>query len=74
MKIMSALTIGAVALVVILVLAPFALAQEFRRPADEALPGWWGTTLGRRQRHALVAAILFAAVGGLATLANLIAR
>jgi hypothetical protein len=74
MKLMSALVIGAVAVVVIAVLAPYALAQEFRRPADERLPPWMGTTLGRRQRHVLVAAILFAAVGGLATLANLTAK
>ncbi|HVK14173.1 MAG TPA: hypothetical protein VM597_35865 [Gemmataceae bacterium] len=74
MKIVSALALWAVALVVILVLAPFSLAAEFRRPAGEPLPPWWGTVIGRRQRHPLVAAVLFAAVGGLATLANLTAK
>jgi hypothetical protein len=33
-----------------------------------------GTALGRRQRLPLVAALLFAAIGGLATLANLTAK
>ena len=74
MKIMSALVIGALALALILVLAPYALAQEFRRPPDERLPPWMGAADGRRQRLPLVAAILFAAVGGLATLANLTAK
>jgi hypothetical protein len=71
MKFMAVLAFGAVVLLVIVVLSPFALAQEFRRPADESLPPWMGTALGRRGRLVLIAALLFAAIGGLATLANL---
>jgi hypothetical protein len=73
-KLPTILAFAAVALLVLALVAPFALVQEFRRRADEPLPPWMGTPVGRRQRLVMVAALLFSAVVGLATVANLTAK
>jgi hypothetical protein len=72
MNLPTVLTFGAVVLLGAAV--PFVATGEWRRPSDESLPHWMGTSPGRRHRFPIVAATLFAAVGGLASLANLIAK